>query len=233
MIEIYNYINKLDSKRLFLYITIIIFSLWLFSRLNLQQNILIGMVVLYFVLGYCYTNDTFDVDSKITSDKNKVITPALKYSNDHKDIVNFLFSIQDFRRYNPVQYDNFILDIDYFFRMYRLYAQSNQNNIYIDRSTDNIYIGYEVMTNLKRRILNDLHSLIFSIPYDRQVIATLNNSIKKIDITLTNYLDQISFIVDKYRNTNGYNVNTKITDYFIKPANLYTDIFSPYNFEIF
>lgn len=132
---------------------------------------------------------------------------SLKYDN----MVNFLFSIQDFYIYNPQAYEDMIEQIDYFFRLYEDIINNNQ------------FAGehYELLEGCKRNALNSLQSLVHTISPNKEIDDKLDNSLKILNILLQKYINDIKKINDIYIYENGIKPNTKIIYIGPTPINIY------------
>lgn len=270
MTNLYEYIDKWSSKDMFKYAVIVIVILCLCSSLNVGLNIIVGLIVAYFIISYLNHKNIVNTitDDENTNIKINSIQSSLNYSDpnsnfieqkekfnsisnkcstkinnvdrigsgigvdidininsvaDRKDIIDFIFSIQDLYAYSPLQYRETIDKIKLFFSLY--------DTCFIDNSLSNTY--YDNMKLYKRDGLNALISMIFSIPDDQMVRAKVNNAVVVLDAILTKYLDQISYLIDNEIYKNGYNINTKIIDYGPCASNEYDDIFKPYSYEIY
>jgi hypothetical protein len=225
MDNLYEYIDKWNGNELFMYVVIFIIILWYFSRKSLGTNILIGIIVGYFVICYLNTRNvrTDNTRREIQQAKKESINPKLKKTDGYDDVVNLIFSIQDMYPSNPQQYAEAIKSINVFYELYK--------EVQVDKKTS--YINYGLMKQFKRDTLNALMSITYGLPSDKRVQDKLNNATIVLDEIMTKHLDQISYFADDYTYRHGYNVDTKIIDYGPKASNEYDDIFKPYSYEIF
>jgi uncharacterized membrane protein YeiB len=225
MEDLYKYIDTWDGNRLFTYIVIAIFILWIFSKVQLDTNMYIGMVVVLFVLSYLNNRSMVlsDTDKENTKIKKDMINPKLDDSNERTDIIDFLFSIQNLYAYNPLQYNEMVNNINKFFEYYQ--------TSFIDNKTS--YTNYQMMQQNKRNALNALMSMTYGLPEDRRVVEFCNNATIVLDNILTKYLDHIGYLMDNYTYKYGYTVDTKVVDYNMKAFNEYDDIFKPYSYDVY
>jgi hypothetical protein len=225
MDELYKHVDSWDGKRLFIYVVIGLMTIWIFSKMNIGINILIGIIITAFVINYLNhkTIVAANTEKEIMNTKKETIKPKLDESNENEDIVNFLFSIQDMYHYNPGQYIEMVNNIEQFFRLHK--------RSFIDKKQSSIH--YDKMKQNKRDALNALSSLIFTLPEDRRVREKVNNAVVILDDILTKHLDEISFLIDNYLYKNNYDVDTKIIDYGPKALNEYDDIFGKYTYETY
>jgi hypothetical protein len=172
------------------------------------------------------TNTNLNQTNNIKLKHNKLkkldyITPKLSNTlNTKNDIINYLFSIQDFYAYNPIVYQNIVEHLDIFFIRYDELMRNNSmagNN-------------YDVMDNEKRNIMNALNSIIFSLVPNKKYDNKLKHSIDSIDNILNKYMNNVEYINNKYIYDNGIKNKTKfIFKSKVKPLNTYNDTIFSYD----
>ena len=225
--NVFKNIYESTKKQKFWYVIILIILILFFNNYQkININILIGLIIGYCAINYiCYANNTdFDIYNNLYDIKNQSINPKINdIPSQNEQLVNFLFSIQDFHKYNPSQYDDMINNINKFNKIY--YETLIEN--------DEAFRNYELMELTKRNSLNSLSSILFSLPPSSEMRNKLNSAVEKLDIILTNKLDEISYIMDNNIYTRGYNVGTRIIDYDVKPFNNFTDINKQYTYEVY
>ncbi|VBB17964.1 hypothetical protein YASMINEVIRUS_427 [Yasminevirus sp. GU-2018] len=226
MNDLYKYIDSWNDKRIFLYVTVFIFVLWFFSKKEIGMNILIALIVGSFIIAYLNnrsitTTDTLEEIQKIKKDN---IKPELSDQvKEHDPVVNLLFSVQDMYAYNPQQYEEMVRYINQFYDKYQL--------SFVDPKMS--HINYGLMKQYKRDALNAFMAMIFSLPDDKKARDKVNATTIVLDGILTKDLDQVSYLIDEDIYKSGYNVDTKIIDYGVKPCNEYDDLFNPFSYEVY
>ena len=224
--ELYEYIDSWNGEKIFIYVVVFILILWFFIKKKIGMNILVAILIAMFTISYLNYRTVTNAYAlnKIQNIKKDTILPKLtNETKGHEDIVNFLFSIEDFYMYNPQQYEEMVKYINYFYNLYNVSV--------IDDQTSSV--NYGLMKQYKRDALNALMTIIFSSTDDKRVRDKISASAVVLDDILSHDLDQISYIVDKYVYTNGYNIDTKIIDYGPKAANEYDDMFKPFSYELY
>jgi hypothetical protein len=224
--ELYEYIDSWDGQHMFVYVVIFILILWLFSLKKMGINILIAIIVGICVVNYMNfrTIKNSNTLADIQKIKEDIIDPEItEDTKEHKNIVDFLFSIQDMRIYSPRQFIESVNNINYF---YDLYKQS-----FVDKST--CHMNYDLMKQYKRDAVNALQSILFSIPDDNRIRDKINSAALILNDIMTTHLDEISYLVDEYTYKHGYTVDTKIINYGPMPANEYDDLNKNYSYEIY
>jgi len=209
----------------FVYLVTGIGILWVFSRLTIGLNIVLGSMVMllaiYWMDNRAQSNHLAHAQANQT--KLAMITPQTNELQDnlpaHKDMVDMLYSIQDMRPYNPLEYDAMLESIGYFFDQYTQ-VQTDQSKC---------YLAYERARGFKDTALNCLKSLIFGLPWDIRTRDRLNGSVNRLDLLMSEYLDQIRYMADDWLYRHGYDMDTKIITYGADPANHYDDMFKPYS----
>jgi hypothetical protein len=222
--------NKLDGtllstiniNTLFWYITIFVIILFIFSKLNIGLNNILGVIVGLLIILYLYTDyKRIEHDDQIIyEEKKKSIFPTPIRSMKYKDIVNYLYSIQDFYKYNPEAYIEFINNIDYFFLIY--------DDVQYENSAAGV--NYNMMIEHKKNALNALQSIIFKLPRNVKYDRKLNNAQYMLNIILDKYCEDIKKVYDNYVYTNGYTNKTVLLDPIKGPVskNTYDDTLHSY-----
>jgi hypothetical protein len=227
MAELYEFIDNWNGETLFWYILVLLITLWFFFKKDIGINILVALLIAVFTLNYLNHRavEAEDTQEDILQTKKEIINPTihLKETEEHENIVNFLFSIQDLYKYNPLQYEEMVKSINIFYELYKVSFVANNES----------FINYGLMSQFKRDALNALASMIYSLSDDRRVREKVNSAVLILDSILTKDLDQVSYLMDNYVYKNGVNVDTKYIDYGPKAANDYEDIFRPYSYEIY
>ena len=224
-----------NKKNIFWYIVLSIIILYIFSKLNLGINILIGLIVICLFIYYNEQSLKESEEKQAETDDiiNKSIYPQTTpiISKKYKEINEFLFFIQDFQTYNPPSYENMIDVINEFFTIYDMFDNiTNKTTNNTELTDKNPNVPNDLLI-LKKEALNSLHSIIFKIPSNKNIENKLSNAIEQLDILLSKYIINIKNI---YMNS-PYNINKKLLDDDIEPKNLYdNDMFEkPLRKQIF
>jgi hypothetical protein len=224
-----------NKKNIFWYIVLSIIVLYIFSKLNLGINILIGLIVIFLLIYYNeqLLKESEEKQAETDDIINKSIYPQTIpiISKKYKEINEFLFFIQDFQTYNPPSYENMIDVINEFFTIYDMFDNITDNTTNNTELTDKNPNMPNDLLILKKEALNSLHSIIFKIPSNKNIENKLSNAIEQLDILLSKYIINIKNI---YTNS-PYNINKKLLDDNIEPKNLYdNDMFEkPLRKQIF
>lgn len=124
--------------------------------------------------------------------KNKNID---NIKND-KNLINILYSIEEYYYYNQQAYDEFVQNLELFLKTFRF--------IKIDNS-----LGGQLYRNLldqKKTIINSLISMSIKLPPE----YNLQDVIQNIEIILNEYLQETRNLYEEYLKQNGLDYTTKL-----------------------
>jgi len=173
-------IENIDNNTLFIFIVIIIVTMYYFSQFDININMLFGFIVSMLIVLYLY-NDNYIVNKRndeLLKVKKSNIKPSLIQSVKYDNVVDFIFTIQDFYENNPIAYQLMISHIDYFFEIYETIKDNNES----------VYLKYDMLINEKKNAINALHSIIFSLAPNTDYDNKLKNSMTKLDEILNIYI---------------------------------------------
>lgn len=197
-------IDKVDKVTLFWYIVIIIAILIMFSRMKIELNILVGLIISFGIIYVLYSDySTVQNNTKeLFEQKTKLIHPPPKESLKHDRMINFLFSIQDFYVHNPQAYEDMKEHIDYFFKLYNEATRNSQmagNN-------------YQLLQDQKHNALNSLQSILYRVPFHKQYDQKLQRSVVTLRQILDGYIYKVYEIYEEELYNTGYSSNIRIID---------------------
>ena len=219
--SLYLKLSNINGKLLFKYtiLFIIVFKIILVS--NITFSIFISLMI---ALIFVYIN--YDKDTVLSTTKDKQIQfklnsiyPSPNHFKKHSNVIEFVYSIKDFRLYNPDSFDKMLQCIDNVLQLYNeiLIGVHNMNH-HIDNMMDN-----------KKKAINYLHSIIYTMEPNDVIINKLNKSIKVLDTLLTYYINEVIDISNKQLKKHGYNITSKkfykdeLDGISINPTNNYTN----------
>jgi hypothetical protein len=210
---------------IFIYCVIFVIILAIFIKLQIGLNIIFGCVIAYIIIKLLNNKNETKIKENIDIEnlKTSMITPTPILLKEYSDIINFLFSMQDYYKYNPQVYENIIDNLDNFFHLYQ--EVNKLNNL--------AGINYKLMNDLKLDTINLLQSLIYNLPEDNAYIIKLNNSFEILNGILSKYLFDIYIINKNNILNNGFNINTVIINHNEpKPSTLYEKTYGQ-NYDFF
>ena len=209
-------IDNVDRSTMFLYVSIFIIILFIFSKIEIKLNVIFGTFVAIGILTYLYSNSQKSkrVIDELNIKKINSVLP-LPQTKEHKEIINFLFSIQDLYVINPQVYENMVEHVDYFFDLYK----ETLNN-------DSLAgMNYQLMVDQKRFILNSLMQIDFGMKQNTEYDLKLEKSVKVMENILDNYLSLVHTIYNEHVYKHGLDSKTVIINRNkeIRPYNTYND----------
>jgi hypothetical protein len=207
---------NIDNKTLFWYTIISIIIIYIFARINISLGIIYGTFIVIIIL--YYANKDYNFKQKQNDDikinKKNLIIPNPNIAQNYIEIVNFLFSIQDFYVFNPLAYEKMINHLDNFFQYYN----ETINNKKLAG------INYNLMLEQKRSALNSLQSLIITFCTDVNYMNKFNNSITVLEELLDVYMKKVEYMYKEYLYHNGNNTSTQLLMKPPFPINMYDDV---------
>jgi len=204
---LYNIINFEEPQQIFIYFVLLVIFLFIFSNIDFNISLFIGLIFFSILLYYLYTkrNKNFiDFEKKLdtkyeTFKNNNILETSNKNLRNYPDIVDFIFYLSTFKNYNPNVFQDIINLFNRFIELY--------DSVIIDKSLAST--PFKNMTNIKVQIINNIESFLFTT--NNLVFTKQINKFKiKGEKLLNKYLDKILLINKKYNYYNGYNINTNI-----------------------
>lgn len=199
-------IENINNNTLFIFIIIIIVVVYYFSQFNINLNIVFGFVVGMIIIFYLY-NDNMVINKRndeLLNIKKSNIKPKLIQSIKYDNVVDFLFTIQDFYEHNQISYQLMISHIDYFFEIYETIKDNNES----------VNLKYNMLISEKKNAINALHSIIFSLTPNTEYDNKLKNSMIKLDEILNIYIDDAKNIYENelYKNNITHKIIGSVDD---------------------
>lgn len=181
---LYTEINNTTTHVLFQYGVIIILALYSLRKVSIGLNIFLAIIIATLLILYYHEKRELNLTALETQHKFKgnTIVPDIKNVKKYDEIVDFLFSIQDFFNYNPETYEEMIDNLISFFTMYEEVEKG------VSRCED----YYGIAKSKKKNALNCLHSLIYSLPVTQITSQKLVKAQEVLDNMLNVYLNKIA-----------------------------------------
>ncbi|AYV79706.1 MAG: hypothetical protein Faunusvirus40_6 [Faunusvirus sp.] len=224
--NIYKYLQYLDNSQIFLYISIVVISIFLFKKLNIAIISIIGLVfgvVVCYVLSRKQDLQTGNRDTQLDMEyKSMKIAP--EHLQEYTDIIDFLYENTYIWNRNLDAYDQVVKSLQGFFAIYENIVNG------VEYCAENI----DIMVNRKTDALNYMSSSIYSLEGDKNIVNNLSQAVKRLHIILNGYIDTVTDKCDRQYKRQGYNIKTKIVPtknpgpY---PANKFMD--NTTNFELY
>ena len=203
----YNYINKIQPQDLLFYITLVLITILLSDYIPWTLRDVVGLSMgLVFVF---YLNEGKRATTvnrlKTTEIHMEQIIPRPSFFYHDANFIEFAYNMLSYRKYNQEAYSKMITAMDHF-----LQVQIDIENPALQNCAET----YQVAVDMKATALNELHSLVHSIPHDdRQVFETkLINALKTLQIYMQRHLDEMASVCNQRSDEKGYNIYTKKID---------------------
>lgn len=158
-------------------------------QLSIGLNIILGLILAVVTILYLYEKETtaIELEKEQYEEKLESINPSPKNITGDNDLINFLFSVQDFYVFNPPAFEEVIDNIDSFKSLYE--------DVFADAELCNYY--YQILDSKKSNALNAFHSIIFTLPNNQVFTEKFDRAHKRLETILNKYLneayDQCSF----------------------------------------
>lgn len=182
---IYTFTEGINQQDLFKYAVIMLIVLFFFLRITIGLNILLALVLSVMIILYLNEQTTVSHSTELEQNtiKYETIKPKLdkiNYSSD-SDIVDFLFSIQDFYIYNPSAYEEMIDNLNAFYTLVE--------NIFNEPMFCSYY--YQIAFSKKNNAINSLQSIIFKLPTELAFTDKLNRAHERLETILNKKMNDI------------------------------------------
>jgi len=153
------------------------------------------LLLIIIIFGIYYLNTRYNQ----LLDKRKIDiikTNKINRISSDKRIVDILFSIQSYYRYNQEAFEELIKNLELFLELYELIKIDN------DKSND-LYFN---MIDRKKNIINTLISFRIRLPDEYNI----NDVINDMNEILDDYIKEVDIIHENYIKNNGINYTTKL-----------------------
>ena len=224
--------NLVNNRTAFVYICIIVITLFVASRLNIGTNILFGSGVAALIIYFMYESRRYDikVDEENIKLKEEELTDTNEHLTDKREMTNFLFSIKDLYYYNPDAYNDMVDDLVKFFTLHDD----------VDKDSSTAGMNFENMNIYKKGALNNLHSIIVSADSNKDLIKKINDATDKLEEILNRYMNEVYYTHLENIHEKGYTNTTKVINLGPKAANSHyindnsgDDISDKFSYNIF
>ena len=213
LLDFFTMAHDIQYQELFKYIIIFIIASYMFSRVNIGLNNIIGgiigIIIVFIMIGK--VNSQKDSSSHELINKYNSIIPLPVHGSNYPEIIDFLHSIREFYFYNKRSFTSMVKNIDLLLKIYE------------DVKIGVIYCKYhyDIASEKRKNALNYLHSIIYSLEDDVSLKSKLLESVKYLQTLSGKYLNYIENICNKDIEQNGYNIEeTKIESNQPRPFNI-------------
>ena len=203
---LYDIINSQSNFTLFFFSVLFVITILIFSSIEITFTLFVGLIIyILFIKYYSAMNDAKNINEweKFKIKENKYDIP-----NNHSEIIDFLFNIEDLKQFSFILFNELKILIINFVNTY--------DDCINDYTLVNDY--YNTLVNLKLKILITIENFnINGAPKD----IIINNK-QMIENILNKYLDNLKLLNNKNNYYNGFDLYAKeIEDNNIKASNLF------------
>lgn len=214
---LYSIINNINGADLFKYAMIIIIFLVIFSF-----NVLLALLLAVLFIWYDYekvrvTNSEPRQQEEMKTD---TIIPPVTNFRENPDIIDFLFSIQNWYHYNPLAYEEMMNNLELYFQLYHQ----------IETGAEFCDFYYQNAEIKKQNALNAFQSMIFTIPTNNVIMDKFNRAHRRLNTILTKYQNQMYNICQYSLRQHGYDINKLAINTGPKEYNIYDNKDFTYQF---
>jgi len=213
---LYTIFNNIENYVIFKFIVIIIIGYIVFRNKKIGLNVLLGIVCAIIVILYIYDKNKVLLETVNEEYIKKLdsIEPTLKtLSTKNRDLIDFLFSIQDFYGYNPQTFEEMIDNINALLKLQEM----------MNKSADDCEKRFQIAFDKKNNAINCLNSVIYSIPASGAFTDKLIRSHKRLETLLNKEINKMYDLCYQNLAINGHNINTSVINTGPNPANMYLD----------
>jgi hypothetical protein len=221
---IYNIINTDDPKYVFLYGLLLVIFLFVFSKIDFNTNLLIGLLFASILIYYIYTYREYNIlgISQKKKEKFELIHPSSNILEKYPEIVDILFYMADYKNVSIPIYLSITNDLEYFCKIYEYCL--------IDNNLTDSY--FSTLVDTKLRILNNLNNFVFNSgenAYDNKLIEIR----KSVEKTLNTLLDNLILLNKQSKYYKGYNIKSAVINYNnVLPSNIMNGLSDMYRNDI-
>jgi Na+/H+ antiporter NhaA len=214
---IYSFLESINNDTTFKYLVVCIIVMAIFSRTNITLGIILGLAVATIIIMYLNEKEVTSeqlYEAEIQKELDTIKPqPEMIKKGIHDDLIDFIFSIQDFYAFNPQAFEEMVDNIDAFLKVYEAIFNEEKYTFYY----------YQIGLSKKNNALNALHSIIFNLPTNKLTTDKYDRAHKRLETLLNKYLNEIydrSMILSKL---NGYNIHVTPINIGPEASNVYTE----------
>ena len=166
------------NNTVFFYFAILtILLIYFINNLNLSFSnvIAITSTIIIVYLSYNYVHDNNTHTLLLYEDKLNNIHPKPKFFHLDINFIDIVYNLQDLRELNPHAFNSLVLTIDNFLKI-----ENDILNKGVHLPKENI----DVILDLKRSAINNLHSFYFNVPVSKTYNHKLSNGLKSLLLLL-------------------------------------------------
>lgn len=194
-------VENLDN--VFRALVILVICLFIMTRV-IVPNIthVVGVSTAAAIVYYLYQRDNVTVGdlNKELEVKLGTLKPKPHYFHLDADFINLFYDIRDYRKKNVQEHDQALAAADNFLQLV----------FDVELGVADCAENLDVAKGLMFKSLNHLHSMVYSIPIDREVWRKYQTALDRLHLLFKRKLDYIHSVCDKQIKENGLDSLTQI-----------------------
>ena len=206
MIDFYKYVSKISNKNKFKFGAIILISLFIFKKINVKLNNILGITIGFLICLYLFSYDLNIKNSDIQIYEKKKNKLAINDDNNRIELINILFELRDLKQLDKRNFNFFMISIKKF-----LDLDIDFNNL-INSNAKLFYLKNNIvlLNDYKNKGLNYLLSMTLSIN-NKNVLNKIEKALEKLNNIMNCFIEERKNIISIKNNI--------ILDFDIKPFN--------------
>lgn len=200
--NIFNYLESIGNEELFFYIVIIVFAILVSNRIGLEFTMVAGLVIGLVIVYYLREREISLGDNFEMEHESKLEHEIFKNTkNMHMDasLIDLLYSIKEYKQYNPDVYIRLTKNIDNFLRIEKDLENGVQRPVQL----------FDVAHMCQKRALNALHSMIHSIPYSKNSDEKFTRVMEEFNKLMAKHISTMKVMVKEAQSKKSLNSNSK------------------------
>lgn len=191
----YRYINDIQPKFMLIYIIIISVIITIFGEFDLNIGNTIGIIFSLVIVYYLNDYQTINYEDEIQTTEMKLnsIKPKPNFFYIDAVIIDLVYNLMEFSNFNNQDFTNMVYNIDNLFRL----------ELDVEKGVKNCDFIFENVKQLRKDALNNMISILNSIPAIDPMRKKFTEGIKTMQIYLQDHIDKIKRDCTKQRNING------------------------------
>lgn len=262
-IGVYDYFTEISDLNKLLFIFILSFTLFIFTRvspLTVAQlgGILLAISFFLFYQDREFSNiDTFNRETEFKLNTIKKLVRESKesrpgpikrrdlindptYLHHDADIINLLYNVRDFHPYNPASYQLTVKSIDNVLKLHHelkklitSITNSDDPGGEIRRGAGRAEDNLQVIDENISDALNHYHSLIIAMPSNLVLDKKHLNNQSRLQLLLQRHRDDSFRLTRKLQKYTGYHIDRKVISNVGPKANEHYDSFANSQFDYY
>lgn len=188
--NIFNYVNSINNDELFIYLLLIAAIVFVSSTITFNSSVIIGLILACIVIYFLRERkialgDNFEMEHETKLEHD--IFSTTKNMHIDASIIDLLFSIKEYKNYNP---EVFMLLTKHIDNLLRIETDLEKGTMYP-------YHMLDVAKTFHKKTLNALHSMVHSIPYSNNSDKKHTRILEEFNILLAKHMSKIKYLADK------------------------------------